>query len=106
MMQYWVYSRFFRASIGAVLAVTMAGSALAASPDTVSVGPHAATVRVAADTTGSTATQSGGSDPAPSRNAARSRMRECGHQWSSMKKSGAANGMTWKDFSQGCLAKQ
>jgi hypothetical protein len=49
---------------------------------------------------------SGGSDPAPSRNAARSRMRECGHQWSAMKKNGAANGMTWKDFSQSCLAKQ
>ena len=39
------------------------------------------------------------------RKAARSRMRECGHQWSAMKKSGAAAGMTWKEFSQGCLAK-
>ncbi|MDX7953381.1 hypothetical protein P7D22_19640 [Lichenihabitans sp. Uapishka_5] len=45
------------------------------------------------------------SDTTQTRNAARSRMRECGHQWSSMKKTGAAAGMTWKDYSQGCLAK-
>lgn len=45
-------------------------------------------------------------DASASRNAARTRMRECGHQWSTMKKSGAATGMTWKDFSQGCLARK
>ena len=45
-------------------------------------------------------------EAADARNAARTRMRECGHQWSAMKKSGAANGMTWKDYSQGCLARK
>lgn len=45
-------------------------------------------------------------DTSGSRNAARTRMRECGHQWSGMKKSGAANGLTWKDFSQSCLARK
>ena len=45
-------------------------------------------------------------DTSASRNAARTRMRECGHQWSTMKKSGAASGMTWKDFSQNCLARK
>jgi hypothetical protein len=62
--------------------------------------------RLVADTTNSNAKDAPGADAAQSRNAARSRMRECGHQWSSMKKNGAASGMTWKDFSQGCLAKQ
>ncbi|MCW6507616.1 hypothetical protein M8523_06225 [Hyphomicrobiales bacterium BP6-180914] len=62
--------------------------------------------RLVADTTNSAAKDVPGADAAQSRNAARSRMRECGHQWSSMKKNGAASGMTWKDFSQGCLAKQ
>ena len=104
MMQDRSYSRLFRAAIVAVVA--MAGAARAASPDPAFAGAHPSMVRVAADATGSAAAQGGGSDPAPSRNAARSRMRECGHQWSAMKRSGAANGMTWKDFSQGCLAKQ
>lgn len=45
-------------------------------------------------------------DASASRNAARTRMRECGHQWSTMKKSGAATGLTWKDFSQSCLARK
>jgi len=35
--------------------------------------------------------------------AARARMLECGHQWSSMKRAGTAAG-TWKEFSRGCLA--
>jgi hypothetical protein len=47
-----------------------------------------------------------GDESAASRNAARSRMRECGHQWSTMKRNGQANGMTWKDFSMSCLAKK
>ena len=37
--------------------------------------------------------------------AARTRMLECGHQWSSMKRAGTAAG-TWKDFSKVCLARQ
>lgn len=36
--------------------------------------------------------------------AARSRMHECGHQWSSMKKAGTVGVLTWKEFSAGCLA--
>jgi hypothetical protein len=41
-----------------------------------------------------------------SRNAAaRTRMLECGHQWSAMKRAGTATG-TWKDFSKVCLARQ
>ena len=59
-----------------------------------------------ADATSSADHDSTGADAAQSRNAARSRMRECGHQWSTMKKNGTASGMTWKDFSQGCLARQ
>jgi hypothetical protein len=59
-----------------------------------------------ADATGTDAHDATGADAAQSRNAARSRMRECGHQWSAMKKNGTAAGMTWKEFSQGCLAKQ
>lgn len=47
-----------------------------------------------------------GDEASATRNAARTRMRECGHQWSSMKKSGAAAGLTWKEFSQGCLARK
>jgi hypothetical protein len=45
-------------------------------------------------------------DASASRNAARTRMHECGHQWSSLKKTGAAAGLTWKEFSQGCLARK
>lgn len=52
----------------------------------------------------STAPAASGGDP--SRNAARSRMHECGHQWNLMKASGKAAGMTWKDYARGCLAKQ
>jgi hypothetical protein len=37
--------------------------------------------------------------------AARTRMLECGHQWSAMKRAGTASG-TWKDFSKVCLARQ
>jgi hypothetical protein len=36
--------------------------------------------------------------------AARSRMLECGHQWSAMKKAGTATG-TWKEFARVCLNK-
>jgi hypothetical protein len=42
-------------------------------------------------------------DPASRNVAARARMLECGHQWSSMKRAGTAAG-TWKEFSRGCLA--
>lgn len=35
--------------------------------------------------------------------AARARMHECGHQWSSIKKAGNAGTMTWKEFSATCL---
>lgn len=68
---------------------------------------HAPAGQMIADVTGAAANrETTGADPTQSRNAARSRMRECGHQWSAMKRNGTANGMTWKDFSQGCLAKQ
>ena len=59
-----------------------------------------------ADADSTSSHDAAGAEAAQSRNAARSRMRECGHQWSTMKKNGTASGMTWKDFSQGCLAKQ
>jgi hypothetical protein len=36
--------------------------------------------------------------------AAHSRMLECGHQWSAMKKAGTATG-TWKEFARICLNK-
>ena len=49
--------------------------------------------------------KSGVVDEDANRRSALTRMRECGHQWSAMKKSGAAAGMTWKDFSQSCLSK-
>jgi hypothetical protein len=35
--------------------------------------------------------------------AARARMHECGHQWSTIKKAGNAGTMTWKEFSATCL---
>ncbi len=35
--------------------------------------------------------------------AARARMHECGHQWSSMKRTGTTGVMTWKEFSATCL---
>lgn len=35
--------------------------------------------------------------------AARSRMHECGHQWSAIKKAGNAGSRTWKEFSATCL---
>ncbi len=35
--------------------------------------------------------------------AARSRMHECGHQWSTIKKAGNAGSRTWKEFSATCL---
>lgn len=35
--------------------------------------------------------------------AARARMHECGHQWSSMKRAGTTGLMTWKEFSSTCL---
>ena len=85
--------------IGAVaaLAIGTGAQALEAPPAPLQV----------AQATGDAATHpSGTTDTGQTRNAARSRMRECGHQWSSMKKNGSAAGMTWKDFSQGCLAKQ
>ncbi len=34
---------------------------------------------------------------------ARSRMHECGHQWSAMKKAGTVGTLTWKEFSATCL---
>ena len=36
--------------------------------------------------------------------AARTRMHECGHQWSSLKKAGNTGTLTWKEFSATCLA--
>ena len=36
--------------------------------------------------------------------AARTRMHECGHQWSALKKSGNTGTLTWKEFSATCLA--
>jgi hypothetical protein len=35
--------------------------------------------------------------------AARARMHECAHQWSSIKKAGNAGATTWKEFSATCL---
>ncbi len=35
--------------------------------------------------------------------AARARMHECAHQWSSIKKAGNAGVTTWKEFSATCL---
>jgi hypothetical protein len=78
---------------GVILALA-AGSAMAQTAKVPGVG----------DVTGSAREPASG-DVSASRNATRSRLRECGHQWSAMKKSGAAAGMTWKEFSQGCLAK-
>ncbi len=40
---------------------------------------------------------------APQDAAARARMHECGHQWSTIKKAGNAGSMTWKEFSSTCL---
>lgn len=92
------------ASIGTALAMIVGGAAMAAP---VTAASHAMPRPMFADATAAAANRDApGSDLAQSRNAARSRMRECGHQWSAMKKNGSANGMTWKDFSQGCLAKQ
>lgn len=84
--------------LASTAAPTWADDATGAAPP--SGAPHVAD---AAEPAGRDST---GSEAAQSRNAARSRMRECGHQWSAMKKNGSASGMTWKDFSQGCLAKQ
>lgn len=51
-------------------------------------------------------TAAGPSDENANRNAgARTRMLECGHQWSAMKKAGTASG-TWKDFSRVCLVRK
>ena len=37
--------------------------------------------------------------------ASRARMRECGREWQTMKKSGADRDRTWRDFATGCLTR-
>ncbi len=60
----------------------------------------------APDAAASRSTAAGASDENANRNAgARTRMLECGHQWSAMKKAGTASG-TWKDFSRVCLVRK
>ena len=79
-----------------------AGAAKAPAPD--SPSKAVAELPRAPDATHSTA--AGSSDENASRNAgARTRMLECGHQWSAMKKAGTASG-TWKDFSRVCLVRK
>ncbi|WP_131117336.1 hypothetical protein [Lichenihabitans psoromatis] len=70
-----------------------AGGAAAASGRS-SQGGSSAMPRAPAAPTGAVAPQDA---------AARARMHECGHQWSTIKKAGNAGSMTWKEFSSTCL---
>jgi pyruvate/2-oxoglutarate dehydrogenase complex dihydrolipoamide acyltransferase (E2) component len=93
------------AALALVVALQVApvGLARAADATPAETAPKPAEKSAAAEAAKET---NGPDEAAAARNAARTRMRECGHQWSSMKKSGAAGGMTWKEFSQGCLARK
>lgn len=89
--------------------VTAAGSAWALSPSLLTRDPAVLTVPAASvgsrNQDASRSSAPADADPLSRNVAARARMLECGHQWSTMKRAGTASG-TWKDFSRVCLTQK